>query len=359
MDKNSKIYIAGHRGMVGSAIVRKLKSSGFENLICRTSAELDLRNQQEVDAFFAKELPEYVFLAAAKVGGIMANKTYPAEFIYDNLMISANVIHASYKYGVKKLLNLGSSCIYPKDVSLPIKECDLLTSDLEKTNEPYSIAKISAIKLCTYYNLQYKTDFISVMPTNQYGLGDNFSMEKAHLLPMIIRRCYLAKLLSEDNFDKIKRDILKTELGFGLDNKIDFDNVKTIEDALEFVGVYRDKIVMWGDGSPYRELMCSDDLADACLFLMNNRSAENIGEFVNITSGKDINVKELIERVRDIVGFSGKIEFDVTKPNGVYRKLLDATKINSLGWKPKINLDEGIKCMCQWYEEEIKDDCVR
>ena len=322
MEKDAKIYVSGHRGLVGSAIVRKLKEKGYANIITRSSQELDLTNQAATLAFFEAEKPDYVFLAAAKVGGIMANQTYPAEFIYQNLMIDANVIHSSYLTGVKKLLNLGSSCIYPRLAPQPMKEDCLLTSELEKTNEAYALAKIAAIKMCRYYNEQYGTNYISVMPTNQYGIGDNFNMETAHLLPMIMRRFNLAKLLSENNFEAIRTDLQKYKLGWGLDEKVNYTDNASLEWALNQVGAFRDKVVLWGDGSVYRELMSSDDLADACVYLMENKDYEDIGEHVNITNGDDIQLKDLFEIVKEVTGFAGKLEYDTSKPNGTPRKMM-------------------------------------
>lgn len=349
MEKDAKIYVSGHRGLVGSALVRKLKEKGYTNIITRSSQELDLTNQAATLAFFEAEKPDYVFLAAAKVGGIMANQTYPAEFIYQNLMIDANVIHSSYLTGVKKLLNLGSSCIYPRLAPQPMKEDCLLTSELEKTNEAYALAKIAAIKMCRYYNEQYGTNYISVMPTNQYGIGDNFNMETAHLLPMIMRRFHLAKLLSENNFEAIRTDLQKYKLGWGLDEKVNYTDNASLEWALNQVGAFRDKVVLWGDGSVYRELMSSDDLADACVYLMENKDYEDIGEHVNITNGDDIQLKDLCEIVKEVTGFAGKLEYDTSKPNGTPRKMMDATRIKSLGWTPKIPLKQGIKDFYEWY----------
>jgi len=349
MEKTAKIYIAGHRGLVGSALLRKFQKEGFENIVTRTHSELDLRNQAEVEKFFAEEKPEYVVLSAAKVGGIMANMTYPAQFIYDNLMISTNIIHFSYKYGVKKLLNLGSSCIYPKMAPQPIKESDLLTSPLETTNEAYALAKIAAIKTCRYYNQEYGTNFISGMPTNQYGINDNFNMETAHLLPMIMRRFHLAKLLRQGNFEAIKKDLGMFKLGYGLDEKLDLTDNKNIEQILAEVGAFPDKAVLWGDGSVYRELMNSDDLADSCFYLLNNKDYSETGEFVNITGGTDIVLRDLFEIIKETVGFDGKIVYDTSKPNGTPRKLMDDTKIKSLGWQPKISLEDGIKQTYDWY----------
>ncbi len=349
LDRNKKLYIAGHKGLVGSALLRRFEKEGFTNIVVRTSKELNLINQADVEEFFKEEKPEYVLLAAAKVGGILANSTYPADFIYQNLMISTNVIHASYKYGVKKLLNLGSSCIYPRIVPDKMSEECLLTAPLEKTNEAYALAKIAAIKLCYYYNKQYGTNFISLMPTNQYGIGDNFNMETAHLLPMIMRRFHLAKLLANNDFEAIKKDIKRNKLGSGLDNSFDYENKQDIEKILNKLGAYRDHVVLWGDGSVYREMMSSDDLADASFFLMENKDADEIGELVNVTDGTDIQLKELFEIVKKIVGFKGEITYDKTKPNGTPRKLMDAEKIKKLGWKPKIELRQGIADTYNWY----------
>lgn len=349
MKKNAKIYVAGHMGLVGSAIVRQLKKEGYKNIIVRTPQELDLTNQAETLAFFEQEKPEYVFLAAAKVGGILANKTYPAEFIYINMMIASNVIHSAYKTGVKKLLNLGSSCIYPRLAPQPMVEDSLLTGPLESTNEAYALAKIAAIKLCRYYNEQYGTNFISVMPTNQYGQGDNFNMETAHLLPMIMRRFHLSKLLSLGDFESIKKDLARYKLGWGIDNQVNLNDNESIEKALNAIGAYKDKVVLWGDGSVYRELMCSDDLADACFYLMENKDFKDIGEHVNITNGDDILLKDLFEMVKKAVGFTGEIVYDTTKPNGTPRKMMDAERIKSLGWTPKIPLEKGIKDFYEWY----------
>lgn len=353
MEKNSKIYVAGHKGLVGSAIVRCLEKNGYDNIVVKTHAELDLTNQAAVDEFFAKEKPEYVFLAAAKVGGIVANNTYPAEFIYNNLMIGANIINAAYENGVKKLLNLASSCIYPKDAPQPMKEEYLLEGGLEKTSEAYSIAKIAAIKLCHYYNKQYGTNFITVMPPNQYGKGDNFSMQTAHFLPMILRRFHLAKLLQNNDFEAIRKNLRKDSLGWGLDEKINFDNEKSLEEACNAVGACRDKITAWGDGKAYRELMNSDDLADICLTLMNTKNADEIGEFLNIGVGEDIQIKDLLKLVAEMTGFKGEIAFDATKPNGVFRKLLDNSKMQQIGLKVNRSLKEGITDFYKWYVSNI------
>ncbi|MDR1235673.1 MAG: GDP-L-fucose synthase [Holosporaceae bacterium] len=344
MNKNSKIYVAGHRGLVGSALERCLKKNGYENIVAKSSAELDLTNQSAVDEFFYAEKPEYVFLAAAKVGGILANLSYPAEFIYKNIAIGTNVVHAAMKYGTKKLINFGSSCIYPRLAPQPMKEDCLLTSELESTNEAYAVAKIAILKLCRYYNQQYGTNFISVMPTNQYGENDNFNMETAHALPMLMRRFHLAKLLQKNDFSGLKNDLKKYPPGFGLD-----ENAENSESVANAVGAYRDKVVVWGDGSSRREFMNSDDLADACVYLMKNKNYKDIGEFVNITSGTDILLKDLVEIIKKIVGFEGVVEYDVTKPHGTPRKLMDTSKIRSLGWEPKISLRDGIKKFYEWY----------
>lgn len=311
VDKGSKIYLAGHRGLVGSALKRKLESKGYSNIIFRTHRELDLTNQQEVNEFFKIEAPEYVFLAAAKVGGILANNTYPAEFIYENLTIEANVIHASHKYGVKKLLFLGSSCIYPKLAPQPLKEEYLLTGSLEETNEAYAIAKIAGIRLCKHYNQQYGTNFISVMPTNLYGPNDNFDLETSHVMPALIRKFHEAKVNNEP------------------------------------------EVVIWGTGKPHREFLHVDDMADACVYLMENFNKDDIGEFVNIGVGNDITISELAELIKEIVGFQGEIKKDLSKPDGTPQKLLDITRLSSLGWKAKISLKDGIKQTYEWYKEQI------
>jgi GDP-L-fucose synthase len=307
MEKRSKIYIAGHRGLVGSAIKRRLEQAGYSNLIYRTSGELDLRNQQAAAEFFQAEKPDYVFLAAAKVGGIHANNTYPAEFIYDNLSIQTNVIHSAYLYQVKKLLFLGSSCIYPKLAPQPMKEEHLLTGELEPTNEPYAIAKIAGIKMCQAYNRQYSTNFISVMPTNLYGPNDNFDLETSHVLPALMRKFHEAKI----------------------------QNNPTVE--------------IWGSGKPRREFLYVDDLADACVFLMENYTCKDIGAFVNIGTGEDLTIKQLAEMIKRIVGYKGELVFNTDKPDGTPRKLLDVSKLHALGWQAKTSLEDGIKRTYEWY----------
>jgi len=303
MEKESKIYVAGHRGLVGSAILHNLQAEGYNNLVIRTHRELDLCNQQEVRAFFEKERPEYVFLAAAKVGGILANSTYPADFIYNNIAIQIYAIHNAYLYGVKKLLFLGSSCIYPKFAPQPMKEGYLLTGILEPTNEPYAIAKISGIKMCQAYNRQYGTNFISVMPTNLYGPGDNFDLETSHVLSALIRKFHEAKLSGQP-------------------------------------------VTVWGTGTPRREFLYVNDLAEACVFLMNCYDGEDI---INIGTGLDISIKELAGFISEVIGYRGEIIFDTGKPDGMQRKLLDVTRINSLGWKAKTDLREGIEKTYRWY----------
>jgi GDP-L-fucose synthase len=316
MQKNSKIYIAGHRGLVGSAIVKNLESKGYTNLIYRTHKELDLMNQEAVAKFFEKEKPEYVILAAAKVGGIVANNTYRADFIYENLQIQNNVIHQSYLHGVEKLLFLGSTCIYPKNCPQPMREEYLLTSELEYTNEPYAIAKIAGIKMCESYNLQYGTNFISVMPTNLYGTNDNFDLETSHVLPALLRKMHEAKI-----------------------NKLP-------------------QVEIWGSGKPRREFLYSEDMADACVFLLESRDFndtydENQKEIrnthINIGTGVDISIRELAKTIKAIVGYNGELFFDDSKPDGTMVKLTDCSKLHELGWKHKIELEDGIKMMYEWY----------
>lgn len=317
----ARIYIAGHRGLVGSAFVRKLKAQGYNNLILRTSKELDLRRQADVESFFAREKPEYVFLAAAKVGGIHANNAYPAEFIYDNIAIQTNVVHESWRAGVKRLLFLGSSCIYPRDCPQPMKEEYLLTGPLEPTNEPYAIAKIAGIEMCWSYNRQYGTKYLAVMPTNLYGPNDNFDLETSHVLPALIRKMYEAKVVSESP-------------------------------ALS----PQPSVIVWGTGTPRREFLHVDDLADACVFLMNLPDSDflsvlsrrrSLPPLINIGCGEDITIRELAELVAKIVGFKGELVFDTSRPDGTPRKLLDVSKLRKLGWQPKISLREGIR---QTYE---------
>lgn len=358
MDKNSKIYVAGHRGLVGSAIVKNLRSRGYTNIITRTHHELDLCDQNAVAIFFQTEKPEYVFLAAAKVGGIVANNTYRGEFIYDNLMIQNNVIHQSYLHGVKKLMFLGSTCIYPKNAPQPMREDCLLTDTLEYTNEPYAIAKIAGIKMCESYNLQYGTNYISVMPTNLYGPNDNFDLEKSHVLPALIRKIHLAKLLNENNTQAVLDDLK-------------MDNIETALRYLKGFGVSDERVEIWGSGKPMREFLWSEDMADACVFLMENRefkdtytirngnngtcnpnsisSPEIRNTHINIGTGIDISIHDLAHLIRDIVGFDGELYFNIDKPDGTMKKLTDVTKLHALGWKHSVELHEGIKLIYKWY----------
>ncbi|RED48944.1 GDP-L-fucose synthase family protein [Seonamhaeicola aphaedonensis] len=354
MEKDAKIYVAGHRGLVGSAILKNLQDKGYTNIITRTHNELDLTNQVSVASFFELEQPEYVFLAAAKVGGIVANNVYRAEFIYENMMIQNNVIHQSYVHKVKKLLFLGSTCIYPKNCPQPMKEEYLLTDVLEYTNEPYAIAKIAGIKMCESYNLQYGTNFISVMPTNLYGPNDNFDLEKSHVLPALIRKIHLAKLLSESKYDEVIKNLA----------------VSDINEAKEYLakfGVSENSVEIWGSGKPKREFLWSEDMADACVFLMENRDFKDIvianemkqsvettqkeirNTHINIGTGKDVSIKELAESIKDIIGFNGSLVFNTDKPDGTMRKLTDVSKLNGLGWKHRVELREGIERIYEWY----------
>jgi GDP-L-fucose synthase len=342
MEKTSKIFIAGHNGMVGSALERIINIQNYNNIITAERKFLDLIRQNEVENFLNLNKPEYIFLAAAKVGGILANNTYKADFIYNNIMISSNIIHSAYKFGVKKLLNLGSSCIYPKFAKQPMKEDSLLTGALEPTNEPYAIAKISAIKLCRYYNEQYGTNFISVMPTNLYGINDNYNLETSHVLPAILRKLLIADAINNYDKDFLINDFKKNKIGFGLDLKFD-GSVESLVRIYSEIGITSQKVKLWGSGNALREFMYADELSDACIYLMNNFNYVEIGEFINIGSNFEITIKELAEKIQTIVGFKGNIEFDKSKPEGPTRKLMDSSKLSSLGWKSNISLDEGIK----------------
>mgnify|MGYP001773595853 CR=1 FL=1 len=361
MNKEDKIAVLGASGLVGSAIVRRLLEKGYRNIVGTYKTrkpefegielfQVDLTNQKETEKFFEQFRPEYVFFAAAKVGGIFANNTYKADFIYENITISSNVIHASYKFGVKKLLNLGSSCIYPKFAPQPMKEEHLLTGSLEPTNEPYAIAKIAAIKLCRYYNEQYGTNFISIMPTNLYGPYDNFDLYTSHVMPALIRKFHLGKCLEEDDIDAIRKDLDKTPIE-GIDGKASKEEIMEI---LRKYGITKNAITLWGSGEVYREFLYIDDLADACIFLMEKMDAEDMKRyspdyFINVGTGEDLTVKELARVIKDIVGFKGNIMYDKSKPDGTPRKLLDVTKIKELGWNPKIGLGEGIRRTYEWY----------
>jgi len=352
MQHTSKIYVAGHLGLVGSTLLQALKNNNYENLLTKSFAELDLRNQKAVDEFFQKEQPEYVFLAAAKVGGIHANNIYKAEFIYDNLMIATNIIHAAYKFKVKKLLNLGSSCIYPKHAPQPLKEEYFLTGLLEPTNEPYAIAKISAIKLCQFYNEQYGTNFISVMPTNLYGPHDNFDLETAHVLPSLMRKFHLASLLEQDNFEAIQSDLDLYPIGKKYIMNISQE--KTI-DLLAHHGITKTSVSLWGNGSPFREFLYVDDLAQAALFLMQNHDAKAISPFVNIGTGQDIQIKKLATLIKQITQFRGDVTYNTDRPNGTPRKLLNVSKISKLGWQHLTTLELGIKKVYRWYTDEKRN----
>ena len=351
MNKDSKIYIAGHDGLVGTAVYGELINQGYNNIVTRKFTELDLRNQNETENFFKTEKPDYVFLCAAKVGGIIANSSYKAEFIYDNIMIAANVINSSWKHGVKKLLNLGSSCIYPKFAQQPLKEEYLLSGYLEPTNDAYALAKIAAIKLCNSYNEQYNTNFISAMPTNLYGLNDNYNLETSHVLPAMIRKFYLGRCLEQNDWDSIKKDLSKNPIP----EADKFSNEDEIHNILEKFGILKDDktvtITLWGDGTPLREFLYSDDLAKAVVFLMNKVNNEDMPDgFLNIGTGKDISIYDLALLIKEISGFSGNIEWDRSKPNGTPRKLLDACKITELGWRPEIKLEDGVKIVYSGYK---------
>ena len=355
MNLDSKIYIAGHRGLVGSAIWKQLKSKGYTNLIGKTSSELNLMDAVATQKFFEEEKPEYVFLAAAHVGGIMANNTYRADFIYNNLQIQQNVIYNAYQFGVKKLLFLGSTCIYPKEAKQPINEDELLTNVLEYTNEPYAIAKIAGIKLCESFNIQYDTNFISVMPTNLYGPNDNFNLEKSHVLPAMIRKIFLSKCLMDNNIESLKKDFNKRPVE-GINGEHSLEEIKAI---LSKYGVFENRVELWGTGKPMREFLWSEDMADACVFVMQNinfnelvgSKSEIRNTHINIGTGKDISIKDLAHLIAGETSYEGKIYFDSSKPDGTMKKLTDVTKINSLGWKHKIEIDEGVRKMLDWYKK--------
>ena len=391
MQKDSKIYIAGHNGMVGSAITRNLIDKGYTNLVYTPFPPFDLTNQRIVADFFEKEKPEYVFLAAARVGGIMSNYTYRAQFLYENLMIQNNIIHQSYIHRVKKLLFLGSSCIYPKNCPQPIKEEFLLTGELEYTNEPYAIAKIAGIKMCESYNLQYGTNFISVMPTNLYGPNDNYNLETSHVLPALIRKMHLGKCLENHNWKALRNDLNK----YPIEGVNDTASEPEIIEKLAKYGIQYSKnmrnanrgeaeldevkhetrnaitITLWGTGNPYREFLYVDDLADACVFVMNNVNFIDVKAFspqpsalshqppadiknthINIGTGHDLSINELSCIIKRIVGFTGQLNWDISKPDGTFRKLLDVSKINRLGWKEKIGLEEGMETVYNKYSKE-------
>ncbi len=373
MEKNAKIYIAGHRGLVGSAIINNLQSRGYDNLVTCTHDELDLCNQSAVAQFFAEQKPDYVFLAAAKVGGIVANNTYRADFIYENLMIQNNIIHQSYLNGVKKLLFLGSTCIYPKNAPQPMREDCLLTDTLEYTNEPYAIAKIAGIKMCESYNLQYGTNYISVMPTNLYGPNDNFDLEKAHVLPALIRKVHLGKALETNNWETIRADLNKLPI----EHINGHSSVKSITHILSKYGIRKNgssvEVEIWGTGKPMREFLWSEDMADACVFLMEDRNFKDTyslivsrndtctptsftlteirNTHINIGTGVDISIQDLAYLIQDIVGYNGAFYFNTDKPDGTMKKLTDVSKLHALGWKHSVELHDGIKTIYKWYQQ--------
>ena len=386
--KEDKIYIAGHKGLVGSAIWKNLESRGYTNLVGKTHAELDLTNQQQVADFFAKEKPKAVVLAAAFVGGIMANSLYRADFIMQNMMMQCNVIHEAYKNGVDKLLFLGSTCIYPKEAPQPMTEDVLLTSPLEYTNEPYAIAKIAGLKMCESYNLQYGTNYIAVMPTNLYGPNDNFHLENSHVMPAMIRKVYLAKLMADGNWEEVKRDLNLRPVE-GIDGSASQEMILSI---LSKYGIFPNKVELWGTGSPYREFLWSEDMADASVHLLLNVDFKDIigidkyssvqcgvkanaivnrnetksrggaiptlGEIrnchINVGTGKELTIKELAYLVVKTVDFSGEIVFDTSKPDGTPRKLISVEKLHSLGWQHKVEIEEGVARLFAWYKETMK-----
>jgi len=383
MNKDSKIYIAGHNGMVGSAILRNLESKGYTNFVFTPYPEYDLTNQKTVEDFFRKEKPEYVIDAAAKVGGILANDTYRAQFIYENLMIQNNIIHAAYVNKVKKLLFLGSSCIYPKNCPQPMKEEYLLTGPLEETNEPYAIAKIAGIKMCENYYRQYGCNFISVMPTNLYGPNDNFNLETSHVLPAILRKMHLAKCLENNDWDAIRKDLNKRSIentdgkssqedilitlskyGIEIDHRVtpsntelNYNNKNSVKDKSSVSSVV--KLTLWGTGKPKREFLYVDDMADACVHLLENLDAKELYlgglTHINIGCGTDQSIKDLAIIIRDIVGYGGKIYFDSTKPDGTLRKLLEVFSLKDSGWEKTIDLKTGILKAYKWYTSSIHE----
>lgn len=353
MNKDSKIFVAGHRGLVGSAILKNLQQKGYTNFVLRTHAELDLTDQYAVNEFFATEKPEYVFLAAAHVGGIMANSRYRADFIYINLMIQNNVIHASYINNVKKLLFLGSTCIYPGEAPQPMPEDCLLTSPLEYTNEPYAIAKIAGIKMCESYNLQYGTNYIAVMPTNLYGPNDNFNLETSHVLPAMIRKIHLGKCLHTDNWEALRKDLNARPVEGVTGNATDND----ILAILAKYGIYPGKVQLWGTGKPLREFLWSEEMADASIYIMEHIDFPDVrpegnevrNTHINIGTGKELSIKEVATLIQEKIGFDGELVFDASKPDGTLRKLTDVSKLHALGWHHKIEVAEGVELLYNWY----------
>ena len=353
MEKQAKIYIAGNAGLVGSAIWKNLQTKGYTHLLGKTVDELDLRNQHDVDAFFAVEKPKYVFLCAAKVGGIVANNTYRADFIYENLQIQNNIIHSAWKHGVKKLLFLGSTCIYPKNAPQPMPEDALLTSPLEYTNEPYAVAKIAGIKLCESFNLQYGTNFLAVMPTNLYGPNDNFNLETSHVLPALLRKMHLAKLLNEGSFEAIRKDLNHRPI-----EHVDGTAPEgIILEKLKKYGITLSSVEIWGTGKPLREFLWSEDMADACVFVMENVNFSDLVKgkqdirncHINIGTGKELSIAELVSIIQSVVNYNGRIVYNTDKPDGTMRKLTDPSKLHALGWHHSVELPEGIRKMYTWY----------
>ena len=354
MEKNAKIYVAGHRGLVGSAIWKNLQDKGYTNLIGRTHKELDLLDGMAVRQFFDEEQPEYVFLAAAFVGGIMANSIYRADFIYKNLQIQQNIIGESFRHNVKKLLFLGSTCIYPRDAEQPMKEDVLLTSPLEYTNEPYAIAKIAGLKMCESFNLQYGTNYIAVMPTNLYGPNDNFDLERSHVLPAMIRKIHLAHCLKEGNWEAVRKDMNQRPVE-GVNGDSSKEDILAI---LKKYGISETEVTLWGTGTPLREFLWSEEMADASVFVMEHvdfkdtykEGSKDIRNcHINIGTGKEITIRQLAERIVETVGYQGKLTFDSSKPDGTMRKLTDPSKLHSLGWHHKIEIEEGVQRMYEWY----------
>lgn len=353
MDSTSKIYVAGHRGLVGSAIWKNLQAKGYSNLVGKTSAELDLTDSAATEHFFKNEQPEYVFLAAAFVGGIHANNTYRADFILRNLQIQNNVISSAYKHGVKKLLFLGSTCIYPREARQPISEDELLTAPLEYTNEPYAIAKIAGIKLCESFNLQYGTNFISVMPTNLYGPNDNFDLENSHVLPAMVRKILLSKALGENDWSFIRQDLKKRPVSVIAADASD----EQIRQGLSQFGIFDNRVELWGTGMPMREFLWSEDMADACVYIMERVDFPQLAEgkrevrntHINIGTGTDITIKNLSQLIAENTDYQGEILFDSGKPDGTMKKLTDVSKLHSLGWRHSVELKEGVQKIIEWY----------
>ena len=359
MEKHSKIYVAGHRGLVGSAIWNNLLSKGYTRLLGRSHAELDLMEGPAVEAFFAAEQPEYVVLAAAHVGGIQANNVYRADFIYRNLQIQQNIIGAAYRHKVKKLLFLGSTCIYPRDAAQPIREEALLTGPLEYTNEPYAVAKIAGLKLCESFNLQYGTNFIAVMPTNLYGPNDNFDLERSHVLPAMVRKIFLADSLLRGDETLLRRDLDSRPVE-GLDGKAPLPEIKVL---LQKYGIYPDRLELWGTGKPLREFLWSEDMADACVFIMERVDFEDLRPkdtsdevrncHINIGTGKEISIAALAAMIAEKTGYTGKISFDASKPDGTMRKLCHVSKLHKLGWQHRVDISEGLERILDWYRRSL------